>query len=398
MKPDERLLTEPEDFSLVLGGPLYQLLRRSRLAGDALQLLHRRVIVLAAVAWLPLLLLSIVEGHAWGGSVTLPFLKDVELHVRLLLVLPLLVLAELVVHQRLRPVVRQFVDRGLLPDASRGRFDAAVAAAMRLRNSITAEVLLIAFVYVVGVGLVWRTQVALDTSTWYGVAADGKLQPSLAGWWLGCVSLPVFQFLLLRWYFRLFIWARFLWQVARIELTLIPTHPDRCGGLGFLAMVGQAFAPVLAAQGMMLAGVIASKVFFAGAKLPDFKLQIAGLVAVMLLFVLGPLFVFGPKLAAARRTGLREYGTLAQKYVREFDHKWVRGGAPTDEPLIGSADIQSLADLGNSFEIVKGMRFAPITLQAVLQLAIVTVLPLAPLLLTMFSAEELLAQALKLLF
>jgi hypothetical protein len=181
-------------------------------------------------------------------------------------------------------------------------------------------------------------------------------------------------------------------------LTLIPTHPDRCGGLGFLAMVGQAFAPVLAAQGMMLAGVIASKVFFAGAKLPDFKLQIAGLVAVMLLFVLGPLFVFGPKLAAARRTGLREYGTLAQKYVREFDHKWVRGGAPTDEPLIGSADIQSLADLGNSFEIVKGMRFAPITLQAVLQLAIVTVLPLAPLLLTMFSAEELLAQALKLLF
>jgi hypothetical protein len=398
LKPDERLLTEPEDFSLVLGGPLYQLLRRSRLAGDALQLLHRRVIVLAAVAWLPLLLLSIVEGHAWGGSVTLPFLKDVELHVRLLLVLPLLVLAELVVHQRLRPVVRQFVDRGLLPDASRGRFDAAVAAAMRLRNSITAEVLLIAFVYVVGVGLVWRTQVALDTSTWYGVAADGKLQPSLAGWWLGCVSLPVFQFLLLRWYFRLFIWARFLWQVARIELTLIPTHPDRCGGLGFLAMVGQAFAPVLAAQGMMLAGVIASKVFFAGAKLPDFKLQIAGLVAVMLLFVLGPLFVFGPKLAAARRTGLREYGTLAQKYVREFDHKWVRGGAPTDEPLIGSADIQSLADLGNSFEIVKGMRFAPITLQAVLQLAIVTVLPLAPLLLTMFSAEELLAQALKLLF
>jgi hypothetical protein len=163
-------------------------------------------------------------------------------------------------------------------------------------------------------------------------------------------------------------------------------------------MVGQAFAPVLAAQGLMLAGVIASKVFFAGAKLPDFKLQIAGLVAVMLLFVLGPLFVFGPKLAAARRTGLREYGTLAQKYVREFDHKWVRGGAPTDEPLIGSADIQSLADLGNSFEIVKGMRFAPITLQAVLQLAIVTVLPLAPLLLTMFSAEELLAQALKLLF
>jgi hypothetical protein len=389
---------EPADFSLVLGGPLYQLWQRSRLAGDALQMLHRRVIVLAAVAWLPLLLLSVVEGHAWGASVELPFLHDIELHVRLLLALPLLVIAELIVHQRLRPVVRQFVDRGLIAEASHARFDEAVAAAMRLRNSITAEVLMIAFVYIVGVGFVWRTQVALDMSSWYGVAVAGKLRPSLAGWWLGCVSLPVFQFLLLRWYFRLFIWARFLWHVTRIELTLVPTHPDRCGGLGFLAMVGQTFSPVLAAQGMMLAGVIASKVLFAGAKLPDFNLQIAGLVAFMLLAVLGPLLLFGPKLAAARRTGLREYGALAQRYVREFDDKWVRGGAPPDEPLIGSADIQSLADLSNSFEVVKGMRFAPITLHAVVQLAVVTLLPLAPLLLTMFSPEQLLAQMLKLLF
>jgi hypothetical protein len=398
LKPDERSLTEPEDFSLVLGGPLYQLWRRSHLAGDALQMLHRRVLLLATVAWLPLLLLSIAEGHAWGASVELPFLHDVEMHVRILLALPLLIFAELVVHQRLRPVVRQFVDRGLIPDAARARFDAAVTAAMRLRNSVTAEVLLIAFVYVVGVGFIWRTQVALDTSSWYGVEANGKLQPSLAGWWLGCVSLPVFQFLLLRWYFRLFIWARFLWHVARIELTLVPTHPDRCGGLGFLALVGQAFSPVLAAQGMVLAGIMASKIFLAGAKLPDFKLQIAGLVATMLLVVLGPLLVFGPRLAAVKRTGLREYGALAQSYVRAFDHKWLRGGAPADEPLIGSADIQSLADLTNSFEVVKGMRFAPITLQAVVQLAVVTLLPLSPLLLTMFSVEQLLAQMLKLLF
>ena len=135
----------------------------------------------------------------------------------------------------------------------------------------------------------------------------------------------------------------------------------------------------------MLAGMIANQIFFAGAKLPEFKLEIVVLVAVMLFAVLGPLLVFGPKLAAAKRAGLREYGTLAQRYVREFDQKWVRGGAPAEEPLIGSADIQSLADLGNSFEVVKGMRFAPITLQAVVQLAVVTLLPLVPLLLTMFS-------------
>jgi len=395
---DEPSAAAPPDFSLVLGGPLYQLFRRSRLSGDTLELLHRRIVVLTVVAWVPLLLLSIVEGAAWGGRVTLTFLHDVDMHVRLLVALPLLVVAELVVNMRLGPTVRAFVNRGVVPDAARPKFDAAIESAMRLRNSLAVEVLLIAFVYVVGVGLVWRTQTALDVVTWYGAPADGRLHPSLAGWWLGVVSLPVFQFLLVRWYFRLFVWVRFLWQVSRLDLTLLPTHPDRCGGLGFLGLVGHAFVPLLLAQGTILAGTIANRIFYAGATLPQFKVEMIGLVALMLFAVLGPLLVFAPKLAAAKRAGLGEYGTLAQRYVHEFDRKWLRGGAPADEPLIGSADIQSLADLGNSFEVVKGMRLAPFTLQTVLHLAVVTLAPVVPLTLTMISLEELLTQALKVLF
>jgi hypothetical protein len=298
----------------------------------------------------------------------------------------------------MRPVVGQFLDRGLIPDAGRPRFDAAIASAMRLRNSVLAEVLLIAFVYGVGVLVVWRTQVALDAPTWYRVPVDGTWRPTLAGWWLGCVSVPVFQFLLLRWYFRLFVWARFLWQVSRIDLALLPTHPDRCGGLGFLAGVGPAFSPVLVAQGVILAGMIASKIFHAGASLPEFKVELIGIVAVMVFAILGPMLVFSPQLGTARRAGLREYGTLAQQYVREFDRKWLRGGAPADEPLIGSADIQSLADLGNSFEVVKGMRLAPFSLQAVLQLAVASLIPVAPLLLTMISLEELLTRLIQAVF
>jgi len=386
------------EFSLVLGGPLYQLFRRTRLTGDALELLRRRIFVLTLLAWAPLLALSVAEGHFMGGSVKLTFLHDVELHVRLLLALPLLILAELVVNQRMRPMVGQFLDRGLIPDAARPQFDSAIASAMRMRNSIAAEVLLIALVYVVGVGFVWRTQVALDVASWYGVGAEGALQPSMAGWWLGLVSLPLFQFLLLRWYYRLVIWTRFLWQVSRIELTFVPTHPDRCGGLGFLALIGHAFSPLLVAQGALLAGMMSSRIFYAGATLPEFKLELIGLVAVMVFAILGPLLVFGPQLEAAKRAGLREYGTLAQRYVREFDQKWLRGGAPADEPLVGSADIQSLADLGNSFEIVKGMRFVPFTLQTVLQLAVATLLPVLPLTLTMISLEELLGRLLKMVF
>ena len=255
-----------------------------------------------------------------------------------------------------------------------------------------------ASVYVVGVAFFWRTHVALDVASWYGVEVNGRLHPTLAGWWMGCVSLPLFQFLLLRWYFRMYIWARFLWQVSRIDLNVLPTHPDRCGGLGFLSLVGQAFGPVLVAQGVLLAGMISNKIFFAGAKLPAFQVELIAVVALMIFAILGPLLVFTPKLEAARRKGLREYGALAQRYAREFDQKWVRGGAPADEPLLGSADIQSLADLGNSFQVVKDMKLAPFTLRTVLQLAITTLLPVAPLLLTVIPLDQLLDRLLKLVF
>lgn len=108
---------------------------------------------------------------------TMPFLYDMDAHVRFLIALPLLVVAELVVHQRMRPVIRQFVERGLIADAARAKFDAALASALRLRNSVAAEVGLIAFVYGVGVMLIWRTHTAVDVASWYGATAQGA-QPT----------------------------------------------------------------------------------------------------------------------------------------------------------------------------------------------------------------------------
>jgi hypothetical protein len=389
---------DPYDFSVVLGGPLYQLVRRAHLSGDALELLRRRIVVITLFAWLPMLILSALGGRAWGTAVRVPFLVDIDVHARFLLALPLLIVAELVVHQRMRPVVRQFLDRGLIPDTSRARFDAAMASTLRLRNSVFAEVLLVAFVYLVGVLYIWPHYSALDVATWYATPVGGGRRLSLAGRWFIYASLPLFQFILFRWYFRMFIWIRFLWQVARCKLSLVPTHPDRAGGLGFLSLTVTAFAPILAAHGALLAGVIANHIFFQGATLPDFKVELVVIPALLLLVVLGPLMLFMPHLAEARRVGLREYGTLAQRYVREFDAKWLRGGAPDSEPLVGSGDIQSLADLGNSFEIVRSMRLVPFTRDTVLQLAVITLLPVVPLALTMVPLEELVKRLLQVVF
>jgi hypothetical protein len=385
-------------FSLVLGGPLFQLLRGAHLSDDALGLLRQRIVVISLIAWLPLLAISTLEGKVLGGSVAVPFLLDVEIHVRFLVVIPLLIGAELLVHRRMRFLVRQFLERHLIPASARTRFDAAIVSAFRLRNSVLAEVLLIVLVYVVGILIVWRHYMALDAATWYATPSAEGSKLSLAGMWFGYLSLPIFQFLLCRWYFRLFIWARFLWQVSRIELSLVPTHPDRVGGLGFLSNTVYAFIPLLVAHGALLAGNLANRIFYLGATLPEFMVEIAVLVFFLLCVVFGPLAVFAPQLAQAKRTGRREYGTLAERYVREFDAKWLRGGALADEPLVGSADIQSLADLGNSYEVVRTMRVVPVTKEAMLQLAVAAVAPVAPLLLTIMPLEEILKKLFGILF
>jgi hypothetical protein len=388
----------PLDFSIVLGGPLFQLLRRAHLSDDALGLVRLRILVISLLAWLPLLALSALEGHLWGGGVAVPFLKDVEAHARFLVVLPLLIFAEFAVHRRIRPLPQQFLDRKLIPESGLPRFEAAIASALRLRNSVLAEVLLLAFVYGVGVLVIWRQYVTLDTSTWYAMPSGSGPEPSLAGRWYGWVSMPIFQFLLCRWYFRVFIWARFLWQVSRLKLRLIPTHPDRVGGLSFLAETSLAFFVLAAAHGAMVAGPLAGRIFFLGASLTQFKAEIAGLVFLMLCLVLGPLLVFVPQLFEAKWRGLREYGTLAGSYVREFDNKWLRHPPPANESFVGSADIQSLADLGNSYEVVRSMRLAPITNLAVLGVVVATLLPIAPLLLTVMPLEELLKKLSSILF
>ena len=392
------LLRDTQDFSLVHGGPLFQLLLRAHLSSAGMSLVARRMIVFVLITWVPLLVLAALERNLLATNVAVPFLLDLETHIRFLVVVPLLLAAELIVHRRLLSVTRTFLDRNLIPQTAMPRFDAAIMSAFRLRNSVLIEVLLVVSVYVIGVLFVWRRFIAIDVSTWYAIPSAAGSDLTHAGLWYAYLSLPLFQFLLLRWYFRLLIWMRFLWQVSRIDLSLIPTHPDQVGGLGFLANTVYGFSVLLTAHGAMLAAQIANRIFFAGAALFDFKLEIAVMVAVLMCVVFGPLLVFSPQLARVKRTGLNEYGTLAERYVRGFDEKWLRRGTQESEALMGSADIQSLADMGNSFSVVRSMRIAPVTRDAILQLAAAVLVPLIPLLLTVMPLEELTSKLLDLVF
>jgi hypothetical protein len=383
-------------FSLVQGGLVYRFFKWTRLCNDDLQPTAKRIVVISLLAWLPLLLLSMFEGHS-NDTVGIPFLNDLSAHLRFLVALPCLLAAESVAHEIMRPRIREFLGRHIVRDDDVPKLKAAVDSAHRMRDSVLIEAGLLALVYSFGLWI-WSSQIASGTSSWYATPDGTHINLSLAGYWLVLVSVPLFQFFLLRWYVRFFIWFLFLLRVSRLDLNLVATHSDRSGGIGFLAQCVYGFSGVLFAQGTLLSATIAMSVINEGRSVYDFKKETVGSVLVFLAVVLGPLALFSRRMLQAKWNALLVYSSLASKYVEDFDRKWIRGGRDTQsEPLLGTGDIQSLADLTNSYAVLQSMRPVPFELRDALWLAAVTVAPLLPLAFFVFSAEELLRKLIQIL-
>ena len=240
MNAPSRPLAEHEDFSIVLGGPLYQLYRKAHLAGTGLELLKRRLLGIPLLLWLPVVVLAIIDGRAAGG-VRLPLLVDIGFHARCLLAIPLLIVAEYVTHTRLGAVARQFLDRDLIAPEDRARYDAIISSSMRLRNSVTAEVVQVALAD--AVHWVFGSRYLQGVDSWVGTGADGSWTYTPAGAWYAFVTLPIFRVFLFRWWYRIFIWYRYLWKVRGLDLRLDALHPDRAAGVGFLAASPAIFTP-----------------------------------------------------------------------------------------------------------------------------------------------------------
>jgi hypothetical protein len=390
--------TDPHhpDFSLVLGGPLFQVFRRVFLSGPSLELLKRRVLVLTLITWVPLLILSAIESH-WRQGLKIPFLYDVEAHARFLIALPALVIAEVTVHARLSPTCGHFLKRRIVVEKDLPAFDKAVQSTLRLRNSITLEVILLILVFSLG-SYIWRQGHLGDgTAKWFAQTDASGEHLTLAGYWYAFVSAPIFQFILLRWYLRIAIWLRLLWKISRLDLHLTATHPDRAGGLGFLGLGTYSFGPILFAQGTLLSGMIATRVLYQGAHLQSFQVDAVILLLSVLLVILTPLLLFVPVLDRTKRKGIVDFGLLSQRYAHGFEQKWFQSSTPDNSELLGTADIQSLADLANSYSVVDEMRLIPFTWQDAARLAIATAVPLVPLVLTVLSVEEVLSRLIQIM-
>ncbi len=381
-----------EDFSLAPSGPIIRFFKG---LAPAWFTVRHGIVVLLCITWVPLAVLSVAGGVAWDG-VENPFFEDIGAHVRFLVIIPLLISGEVVFRQRIRNVVKQFTGRGLVSAEEQFRYESILEHTRRWRTSIVPELLALLWV-VAGGYLFWSDAVAWTVSTWYGTGTAGEMHVTGAGYWYALIGRPVFRFVSFLWYIRLFLWYMFSFKVSRLHLRVSALHPDRAGGLGFLTGSAFAFTPLLLAHSFFASSIIADSIWHEGAMLPEFKVEVVAIVLALVLVVVLPLALFSSQLIAVRRKMSHEYGAMANAYVSDFWKKWKESPASQREPFLGSSDIQSLADLGNSYQVIKEMEILPISRRAVIQLGIMVLAPFLPLVLTMVSLEEVIDGAAKLL-
>ena len=383
------------DFSVVMGGPIYDFLLRTGLLRCGLPNALYRIIALIIFTWFPLLILSVKDGLAVGHQVKVPFLYDFSMYGRYLFALPLFILAEIVIDPSIQRSVEEFVDSKIVQDKELPRFEEVLHQTRRLRDSAIPELLLLmlAFVPVYLLGSEWgMSATSLSaTSSWHTIAHD----ITSGGWWFVTVSSPVLHFIIYRWFFRYSIWTLLLWRIMRLQLQLISTHPDRAAGLGFLSLTQSHFGILFCALGFIFAGHVVNGLVHEGERLASFKFPMAGFLALSIIVGLFPLTLLSPKMAQVRRAGLRKYSKLGNQYTESFEQKWTGTVEPPSETLLGTSDIQSLADLRNSYQVIEQMAIAPITKRLTLQLAVLAGIPFVPIIIFGTPTAELVRQIVK---
>jgi len=382
-----QIIKEREDDKIhefaLFGGPLQRLGRRLGLVREGPNTAWLGV-ALGLFAWGVLILLALAQGA--GHKVF--SLAVIGVHVRLLAAIPLFFVGETWVAPRMAEFVRNIVSSGLVPESELPALSSDIRRIDRMRNSWLPEILILLAVIAVPV-IETIAHIPGRTGSWAWVMSQGKGGLTWTQGWYLVFCLPLFRFLLIRWLWHLGLWWHFLSRVEKLKLHLIPTHPDGSAGLGYLEVVQEHFAPLVLAISAVLSASFAEDMLSGTMTFDALYLSIPIVLLLAAVLFAGPLLMFSRKLWICRSTGWSEYMTMASRYVRAFDLRWIRDENASGESQLGTADLQSLADLTNSVNVVRRMRLVLGSRRLMLELAACVILPFVPLLLMKYPLERL---------
>jgi hypothetical protein len=378
------------ELSIVRGDLPFRLQRRVGLVPPAGLGLVRRAVFWSLLAWLPIVLWALYVGRAMPGVPGEPLLAHFGVHARFLVAVPLLILAEGPVHALTTRLLAHFVHSGVVPPATVGQFRAAIAATVRLRDATLPWVAMLGVV----VAFASTSEVVHHSHEieWEG-AAGGR--PGFGALWYLYVARSIYLTLVLAWLWRLVLLAVLFWRIGRIDLALVPTHPDRAGGLGFLERVPPLFAPVPLAIGCVLASRWAHDAVYHGLALPSLKVQMIAFVVVSVVLFVLPIAAFMRPLRRAKKQALLDYGALVGRHGRLVHDRWIEGKNVGDDALLAAPELGPVADTAAVYDAVKAMRTLPVGKAAVIPLAVAAVAPMIAVLALQVPVKDLVLTMIK---
>ena len=340
-----------------------------------------KILWLVLVTWVPLVVLAAAGGVAIGNGVGVPLLADYSAWVRFLVALPVLVAAEVIVWARVDDLAHYLVRSGVVAEPAMPALERLVA---RLHGQRKTLIVPIVAAVCVALGITYfRKVLSTEFSTWEFVPGTAGQVRSAAGWWYLLVSQPILQFLTWFWILRYGVWCWFLFRLSRLDLRLVASHPDGSAGLRPIGQVHQFWAVVVFAFSSILSAHIGLELVH-GRSIGDFRVELAAFMGLSLVVLFAPFLVFSTKLLNARLHGLLSYGVFAADYTKAFDAKWI-GRRASEHDLLGTGDIQSLADLSNSYQVVRGVRLVPFEMMNVVAIVMAVAIPFIPLVFSVVS-------------
>jgi hypothetical protein len=384
------------NFSLLDQDPLYRAQRVAHLIPSHGHGFVRRVVVVVLVAWAPLVVWALLHRRAFTAADVEPLLRHFGVHARFLLAVPLLLLAEPLAQNVARRIVSYFLSSDLVLPADRPAFMGIIEGCRALIRSRLALAAILALAFG-NAALASQDMVHLHEVGWAVLGAGAQEHLGFAAWWYLWISRPLYGVLLFSWLWRLLVTVILLWRISRLDLQLVPTHPDGCAGLGFLQTLPTAFATVILAASTVLAARWGHDVLYHAVPVESLWVPMGLFVLLVLVLFLAPLLVFVPRLVALRRQSLLAYGALVGRHGRLVEHRWIRGETVDDRGLLDAPELGPVADTLTLYEAVGRLRAAPIGKQSIVTVAAAAIIPLLPVIAIQVPIKDQLLSMIKIL-
>jgi hypothetical protein len=368
----ERVISS--DPSILRGGPFYRAQLAAGLIKEGEWNHVRRVAIAVAVAWLPLVVLTVLFNRVGLASL----LTSYRVYSRLFIAVPVLLIGQQIMEMRFRMIVQAIIDARLLSREDLMRMDQIIASLRRAGDWVVPEAMVVVLL-VTHSAIAARSQV--DAVPWLTYQAPTSLHLTAAGWYAVLVSTTIFQFLLGLGVWKWLLWTIFAFRLSRLNLNLVATHPDGNGGLGFLAFTPVAFASIAFAATAAIGSSWRHEILAHGAKLMSFKVDAIVLLMIVVILALGPLSFFVPRLAVLRRQGMLDYGVLGQIQSNDFHNKWVRYRTGHEAEFLDAPESSTLTDYGASYDNISKLRPFPVDRAALIGLTLSVAIPLLPVIL-----------------